>query len=216
MVFGYGSYTGIDLKGEAPGYTRPPSQWSKTSPYNIPIGQEVMVTSLQMATALSVIANGGYLVKPYIISKVIDSAGVTLKENKPVIKKTVIKPEVAAIMRKILTQVVEEGTGTKAKIPGLQVGGKTGTAQKILPNGKGYSHSAFMSSFIGFAPSDNPKYVMAVVLDEARPMYYGGTVAAPVFKDVMEAAFLTEGIRPTKKTLPPKLPAAGTDLSMVD
>lgn len=214
--FGFGSYTGIDLTGEAPGYTRPPSQWSKTSPYNIPIGQEVMVTALQMATALSVVANGGYLVKPYIIAQVQDPAGVTLRETRPVVKKTVIKPEVAAEMRSILTQVVENGTGKKAKIPDISVGGKTGTAQKVLPDGKGYSHSSFMSSFIGFAPSDNPRYVMAVVLDDAHPSYYGGTVAAPVFKDVMQAAFLTEGIRPTSQASLPVLPNATEDLSMTD
>lgn len=193
--FGFGGYSGIDLPGEASGFARPPSQWSKTSPYNIPIGHEVMVTGLQMVTAMSVVANGGYLVKPYIISKIQDTAGVTLKEKKPVIKKQVLKPEIAAIMRKILTRVVDEGTGTKAQIPGIPVGGKTGTAQKILPGGKGYSHSAFMSSFVGFAPSDNPRYAMVVVLDEARPLYYGGTVAAPVFKEVMEAALLTQGVR---------------------
>ncbi|HOE68689.1 MAG TPA: penicillin-binding protein 2 [Candidatus Omnitrophota bacterium] len=213
--FGFGAYSGIDLKGEAPGYTRPPSQWSKTSPYCIPIGQEVMVTALQMATALSVVANGGYLVKPYIISKVTDPAGVTIKENKPMIRKVVIKPETAETMRKILIKVVEEGTGTHAKIPGVIAGGKTGTAQKVLPNGKGYSHSDFMSSFIGFAPGDNPRYVMAVVLDEARPMYYGGVVAAPVFKEVMEAAFLTEGIRPVKTTAAP-VPKGKNDFSVTD
>lgn len=193
--FGFGASTGVDLAGEAPGYTRPPSQWSKTSPYNIPIGQEVMVTALQMVTAMSVIANGGNLVRPYIVSKVQDPAGVTLKEKKPLIKHRVIKPEVAATMRDILTQVVERGTGTKAKIPDVQVGGKTGTAQKILPGGKGYSHSAFMSSFVGFAPATDPRYAMVIVLDEARPLYYGGTVAAPVFKEVMEAALLTRGLK---------------------
>ena len=130
--FGFGTWTGIDLAGEAPGYTRPPSQWSKTSPYNIPMGQEVMVTSIQMVTAMSVIANGGYLVRPYIVSRVQDPAGVTIKEKKPFIKQRVIKPETAVMMREILTQVVERGTGTKAKIPDVLVGGKTGTGQKIL------------------------------------------------------------------------------------
>jgi cell division protein FtsI (penicillin-binding protein 3) len=217
--FGFGTWSGIDLAGEAPGYTRPPSQWSKTSPYNIPMGQEVMVTSLQMATAMSVIANGGYLVKPYLVSKVQDPAGVTLREKKPFIKQRVIKPETAATMRDILTQVVERGTGTKAKIPDVLAGGKTGTAQKILPGGKGYSHSAFMSSFVGFAPADNPRYAMVVVLDEAHPMYYGGVVAAPVFKEVMEAALLTQGAQPHKEIAPPLTPeqtAAAADLAVAD
>ncbi len=217
--FGFGKWSGIDLPGEAPGYTRPPSQWSKTSPYNIPMGQEVMVTGLQMVTAISVIANGGYLVKPFIVSKVQDAAGVVLKEKQPVIKQKVISPETAATMREILTQVVERGTGTKAQIPGIDVGGKTGTAQKILPGGKGYSHNAFMSSFVGFAPANNPRYAMVVVLDEAHPLYYGGTVAAPVFKEVMEAALLTEGSRPNRKSVPPPTPdepAAAADLALID
>ncbi|MFA5160285.1 MAG: penicillin-binding protein 2 [Candidatus Omnitrophota bacterium] len=217
--FGFGTSTGIDLAGEAPGYTRPLAQWSKTSPYNIPMGQEVMVTSLQMVTALSVIANGGYLVKPYIVSKVQDPAGVTIKEKKPFIKRRVIKPETAATMREILTQVVERGTGTKAKIPDVLAGGKTGTAQKILPGGRGYSHSAFISSFIGFAPADNPRYAMVVVLDEAHPLYYGGTVAAPVFKEVMAAALLTQGSQPHQETTSPPTPeqiAATADLAVAD
>ena len=217
--FGFGTWTGIDLAGEAPGYTRPLAQWSKTSPYNIPMGQEVMVTSLQMATAMSVIANGGYLVRPYLVAKVQDPAGVTLKEKKPFIKRRVIKPETAATMRDILTQVIERGTGTKAKIPDVLAGGKTGTAQKILPGGRGYSHSAFMSSFVGFAPADNPRYAMVVVLDEAKPMYYGGVVAAPVFKEVMGAALLTQGAQPHKEDVLPLTPeqtAAVADLAVAD
>ncbi len=217
--FGFGIGTGIDLAGEAPGYTRPPSQWSKTSPYNIPMGQEVMVTSIQMVTAISVIANGGYLVRPYIVSKVQDPAGVTIKEKKSFIRRRVIKPETAATMREILTQVVERGTGTKAKIPDMLVGGKTGTGQKLLPGGKGYSHDAFMSSFIGFAPADNPRYAMVVVLDEARPLYYGGTVAAPVFKEVMAAALLTQSGQPHHESAPPLTPeqvAATADLVVSD
>ena len=218
--FGFGMPTGVDLPGEAPGFTRPPERWSKTSPYNIPIGQEVMVTSLQMVTAMSVIANGGYLVRPYLVSKVQDPAGVTLKEKKSFVKRRVIKPEIAATMREILTQVVERGTGTKAKIPNVLVAGKTGTAQKLAPGGKSYSHTAFMSSFVGFAPADNPRYAMVVVLDEARPLYYGGTVAAPVFKDVMEAALLTQSAEPRKESVlastSEQAAAATADLALVD
>ncbi len=216
--FGFGAQTGIDLAGEAPGYTRPPSQWSKTSPYNIPMGQEVMVTSIQMVTAMSVIANGGNLVRPYIVSKVQDPAGVTLKEKKTLVRQRVIDPETAETMRKILTQVVEKGTGTKAKIPDIVVGGKTGTGQKILPGGKGYSHTAFMSSFVGFAPANDPRYAMVVVLDEPRPLYYGGTVAAPVFKEVMEAALLTRSAqRRHETTLPtPEQVASTADLALTD
>ncbi|HXV27991.1 MAG TPA: penicillin-binding protein 2 [bacterium] len=194
--FGFGRSSGIDLPGEAPGYTRPPSEWSATSPYNIPIGQEVQVTLLQMATSMAVIANGGDLLKPYIIDHTEDQAGVRIRENQPTFRKKVIRPEVAQQMREILVRVVEEGTGKNAKINDMAVGGKTGTAQKILPNGRGYSHSNFMASFFGFGPAEDPLLVMAVVLDDPKPVYYGGVVAAPVFKEVMESALLALGYVP--------------------
>lgn len=194
--FGFGKLTGIDLPGEVPGYTRPPALWSKTSPYNIPMGQEILVTTLQMTAAMAVIANGGNLLTPYMIEKIQDHAGVSLRQRKPVIKQRVIRPEVAQTMRQILVRVIEEGTGKKARIDGISAGGKTGTAQKVLPGGRGYSHSNFIASFIGFAPADDPILVMGVVLDDPKPLYYGGTVAAPVFKEVMEAALYSMGYVP--------------------
>ena len=198
--FGFGVATGIDLPGEAPGFIRPPSQWSATSPYNIPMGQETMVTALQMTTAIAVIANGGNLVRPFILSKIEDNAGVRLSEKKPeVVRQGVIRPETALAMRAILVRAVEEGTGKKAQINGISVGGKTGTAQKVLPGGRGYSHNNFMSSFIGFAPAEDPELVMAVVVDDPRPLYYGGVVAAPVFKEVMEAGLLAAGYLPQEE-----------------
>lgn len=194
--FGFASPTGIDMPGEANGFIRHPRQWSSTSPYNIPMGHEVLVTLTQMVRAMAAIANGGKLVKPFIVEKIEDQKGVTLQETKPVIEDGVIRPEVAAQMRKILTKVVDEGTGRRAQIKGIPVAGKTGTAQKVLPNGRGYSKDDFMSSFVGFAPADKPKYVMAVLLDDPGPRYYGGTVAAPVFKTVMEAAVRASGYIP--------------------
>lgn len=213
-AFGFGRPTGIDLPGEARGFTRPPSQWSKTSPYNIPIGQEVLVTALQMTAAMAVIANDGSLVQPYMIERIEDQHGVMLREKKPVIRGTVIRPDVAQALREILVRAVEEGTGKKARIPGVPAGGKTGTAQKILENGRGYSHSNFMSSFVGFAPAEAPQFVMAVVVDDPKPLYYGGTVAAPVFKETMEAALFSRGYVPQNAPRlgtpkhPPTLPPA--------
>lgn len=194
--FGFGQLTDIDLPGEMPGYVRPPEEWSKTSPYNIPIGQEILVTALQMTTAMAVIANGGRLVRPYVVSRIQDSAGITLGQKSPFVKAQVIRPETARTMREILVRVVEEGTGKKAKIQGIPVGGKTGTAQKVLSNRKGYSHRNFMSSFVGFAPAEKPLLVMTVVLDDPKPLYYGGTVAAPIFKEVIESALFAAGYVP--------------------
>ncbi len=133
---------------------------------------------------------------PYLIQKIEDEAGVTLQENSPRVKWRVIRPEVAKAARDILTRVVEEGTGKRARIDGIAVGGKTGTAQKVLENGKGYSQDTFISSFVGFAPAEDPRLVMTVVLDNAKPKHYGGTVAAPVFREVMEPALLSLGYVP--------------------
>ncbi len=194
--FGFTQLTGIDLPGEAAGFIRPPSLWSKTSPYNIPIGHETLVTLLQMTRAFAVIANGGNLVTPYVLSRIEDEAGVTLLEKKPVIRSRVISEETAKTMRELMIRVVTEGTGTNARIEGVLVAGKTGTAQKVLSHGRGYSHDSFMSSFIGFAPADAPRIVMAVMLDDPKPSYYGGTVAAPVFKEAVEAALFALGYVP--------------------
>lgn len=195
-AFGFGKPTGIDFPGEASGFVREPKHWSKTTPYNLPMGQEIMVTALQMTAAMAVIANGGELVSPYIISKIEDQEGVVFRQRNPQVKRRVIRPDVAFEMRKILQGVVDEGTGKKAKLNGITAGGKTGTAQKVLPNGRGYSHSNFISSFVGFAPAEDPVLVMTIGVDDPQPLYYGGTVAAPVFKEVMESALVSVGYIP--------------------
>ncbi len=196
--FGFSEPTGIDFPGEVSGFARPPSRWSKTTPYNMPIGHEIMVTAIQVTSAMAVIANGGNLMKPYLLSKIADSQGVVIKENHPEVKRRVIRSEVAYKMRKILERVVNEGTGKAAKIDEIPTGGKTGTAQKVLPGGHGYSHSSFFSSFVGLAPIEEPRLVMAVVVDDPHPSYYGGTVAAPVFREVMEAGLLYLGYVPER------------------
>ncbi len=185
--FGFRERTGIDLPGEVLGMNRPVSRWSKTSMLAVPMGQEVTATAIQLARAISVIANGGYLVKPHLIKEVIDTDGHTVKSFERPPAKRVISSDTAYKMREILTGVVEEGTGKKARVDGYKAGGKTGTAQKVEPAGV-YSHSRFVGSFIGFAPSDNPKLAIAVCVDEPHPVYYGGEVAAPVFGKVAEAA----------------------------
>lgn len=219
--FGFSKPTGVDFPGEVSGFSRPPSQWSKTTPFNMPIGHEIMVTAIQVTAAVAVIANGGNLVKPYLISKIKDPHGVTIKENRPQIKHRVLRPEVAYKMRKIMERVVNEGTGKAAKIDEIPTGGKTGTAQKVLPGGRGYSHSNFFSSFVGLAPIEEPRLVMTIMVDDPHPSYYGGTVAAPVFREVVEAGLLyigyvperakmlggTEPSKPSTRENPPKRPS---------
>ena len=181
-LYGFGSKLGVDLPGEISGMIKEPRFWSITSIGAVPIGQEIGVTLIQLAAAFSVIANGGQLMKPYIIEEVRDKQGEVIKKSSPVLIRKVISLDTAARLKKILTGVVEEGTGKLAKMPGLTAAGKTGTAQKLEPNGT-YSHNKFIASFIGFAPAEDPLIVIAITLDEPYP-YYGGVVAAPVFKNV--------------------------------
>lgn len=182
-LFGFGTKLGIELPGEINGITREPRRWSKISIAAIPIGQEVGVTALQLVSAISVIANGGQLMKPYVVQFIKDKQGETIKGFTPMMIRKVLSVDTAARARKILTGVVENGTGTLAKMDGILAAGKTGTAQKVEPNGT-YSHSKFVASFIGFAPAEDPIVAIAVVVDEPHPAYFGGVVAAPVFKNV--------------------------------
>jgi len=182
-LFGFGSKLGIDLPGEVSGIVRSPKAWSKISITTVPMGQEVAVTSLQLAAEISIIANGGKLMKPFIVKEVRDKFGVKIKEFYPVIIRKVLSEETANRIKKILVGVIEEGTGKLAKADDLSAGGKTGTAQKLEPDGT-YSHSKFVASFIGFAPAEEPVIAVVVTLDEPHPNYFGGVVAAPVFKNV--------------------------------
>ncbi len=184
--FRFGMLTGINLKGEVKGVFKHPSRWSKTSIGAIPIGHEVTVTPIQLITALSAIANDGIYMKPYIVKYIKDHANQVIKSFQPQVVDRVISRDTARRVAKILTGVVERGTAPKAKIEGVQVAGKTGTAQKVI-DGK-YSHSKFYASFMGFAPVDNPRLAIIVVFDEPTPSHYGGTVAAPVFQKVMADA----------------------------
>jgi len=182
-LFGFGSKLGIDLPGEISGMIKEPRFWSKTSIGAIPIGQEVGVTTLQLASAISVIANGGQLMRPFVIEEIRDKQGKVIKRTPPVLIRKVISLDTAARVTKMLTGAVEEGTGRMAQIPGFTSAGKTGTAQKLEPNGA-YSHNKFVASFIGFAPAEDPLVTIVVSVDEPHPYYFGGVVAAPVFRNV--------------------------------
>ena len=182
-AFGFGSKLGIDLAGEISGMMIPVRSWSKSSITAIPMGQGVGVTNLQLASAISVIANGGQLMKPYIIDSVRDNQGRIIKQNKPMLIRKVISVDTAMRIKKILTGVIEEGTGKLGKVSGFSAAGKTGTAQKLEPDGS-YSHNKYIASFIGFSPAEDPLITIVVSVDEPHPYYFGGVVAAPVFQKV--------------------------------
>jgi len=184
-LFGFGQTTGIDLKGEVKGVTHPPERWSKITIAALPIGHEVTVTAIQLACAISAIANGGDLVRPWVAREVRDEKGEAIVSFSPKVVKRVISKKTARKTKEILKGVVERGTGKRAKLESYTAAGKTGTAQKLEPSGS-YSHSKFIGSFIGFAPVENPRIAVVVCIDEPRPVYYGGVVSAPVFKKVAE------------------------------
>lgn len=181
--FRFGMKTNIDLLGEVAGLLKPPAQWSKTSIGAIPIGHEVTVTPLQLVSAISAIANDGVYMRPFVVKYIKDNHDELIKSFEPQVVDRVISEDTAQRITAILTGVVERGTGRRAKIKGVNVAGKTGTAQKVI-NGE-YSHNKFYATFIGFAPAEDPRVAVVVTFDEPHPSHYGGTVAAPVFKEVV-------------------------------
>jgi cell division protein FtsI (penicillin-binding protein 3) len=188
-LLGFGEKTGIDLPGEISGWIRPPERWSGTSLGAIPIGQEVAVTPLQVLRAYATVANGGFLVRPHIVSEIISPDGKVLFSFGEKDRRRIISQATAETFKDILKGVVYEGgTGKRASVNGNEVAGKTGTAQLIDPRTKRYSKEKFVSSFVGFVPADNPKLALIVVVYEPKGQNYGGVVAAPVFKDIAEQA----------------------------
>lgn len=181
--FGFGERTGIALAGEVAGLLPHTKSWSRSSIINIPIGQGVAVTPIQLAAAVGAIANNGTLMKPRIISMIDDQAGKVIQSFQPEGVRQVISKETALQVRTVMEGVVSRGTGKKAAVPGFKAAGKTGTAQKILPDGT-YSHDHFIASFVGFVPYDEPKIVIVVSIDEPHPVVFGGEVAAPAFARV--------------------------------
>lgn len=184
QAFGLGHPLGIDLPGEAGGITVPEKNVKPVDLASMSIGQANSLTPLQLVTAMSVVANGGKLVRPYIVKEIKNSAGKVIKEDKPEVIRQVISQQTANEIQQLLAKVVSQGTGSKAYIEGYSVGGKTGTAQIPLPGG-GYSATDHVADFLGFAPVENPRLAVLVMVDSPQGVYYGGTVAAPVFREVV-------------------------------
>lgn len=187
QAFGFTRKTGIDLPGEVSGTMLPLEEWNWGTVANVPIGQGISVTAVQMAAAYSAIANGGILIQPHLNQ---ESRGGTGSR--------VISSEVAAQLRAMLVKVVEEGTGKAAQLDGYTVAGKTGTAQKVEENSVGYSEDKYVASFVGMIPANDPRVVILVILDEPREAYLGSEVAAPVFKQIADFAVKHLGIAPDR------------------
>jgi len=186
--FGFGSKTGIDIPGESPGLLRHHRNWTRVDAATIAFGQGVSVSGIQMITALAAIANGGVLMKPFMIKGVVDKQGRLEKEFRPEVVRQVISPVTAKRLTSLLTDVVghEDGTGKKARIENVNVAGKTGTSQKFDFARRAYSSERVRTSFMGFFPSEAPQVVMLVVLDEPQRDRWGGVASAPVFRKIGE------------------------------
>ncbi|HMI31946.1 MAG TPA: penicillin-binding transpeptidase domain-containing protein [Candidatus Limnocylindrales bacterium] len=196
-LFGFGQPTRIQLPGETSGQIRNPSRWSARSLATISIGQEVTATPLQILMAYCAVANGGILMRPRIATALVNDTGTPARLYPVERVRRVISPETAETYRSFLRDAVTMGTAKEAALPWCEVAGKTGTAQKSDEAGRGYGQGRYMSSFVGMVPAQNPQIVGLIVLDEPRGAYYGGTVAAPVFRDII-ATWATLGRGPIR------------------
>ena len=186
--FGFGSLTGLDLPGETPGFIRRPKGWSGLSLSVLSLGQEISVTPVQIATAFSAVANGGILVRPHIVRDLRAQDGSVARHVEPVMIRRVISQQTAQSLLTILRIAVEEGTGKEAALEQYSVAGKTGTAQKVDPVTGRYSHQRVVASFVGAVPAESPRLVILVTIDEPEILRWGGSVAAPTFREIARDA----------------------------
>ncbi|MCF8032078.1 MAG: transpeptidase family protein [Desulfarculaceae bacterium] len=193
-AFGFGRPTGVDLPGEARGLLRPARSWRPVEMANIAFGQGVAVTPLQLTAAVAAVANNGVLMRPFVVKAMVDGSGRLVAETQPQVRGRVLGPTEARLLGEMMRRVTEPGgTGQSVKVPPFQVAGKTGTAQKLKPEG-GYSHTDYMSSFVGYLPADDPQAAILVVIDRPRGRHYGGTVAGPAWAAIAKATLKTLGV----------------------
>ncbi len=200
--FGFGKPTGVPLAGETSGILRPPSEWSARSKATIAFGQEISVSALQVVAAATAIANDGLLIKPLLVSRIVSPEGRLVKRygREPVAE--VLSPEVArAVLEMMETATFEGGTARRARLEGLRVSAKTGTAEVRDPATGSYSEETFIASFIGIFPTDDPQFIVYVVLDGPKKDTFGSRTAAPVFKEIADKLVALRGV-----------PRAGTDI----
>jgi cell division protein FtsI (penicillin-binding protein 3) len=187
--FGFGERAGADLAGESPGLIRKPEEWSARTKPTIAIGQELLVTALQMATAGTIIANGGILVRPRTLDRIVDASGKTLESPEPIaVRRVMEESEARAILGAMEAATLDTGTGYRARIDDLRMSVKTGTAQMIDPQTRRYSTTDFIASTIALFPSQEPEYIVyAAIFKPKGASIYGGRIAAPLVKDAANA-----------------------------
>ena len=203
--FGFGERLGIELPGEIPGLVHPPARWDKLTITRMPMGHSVAVTPLQITMGMSVIANGGHLMAPRIVQSVEKENGEIAMKKEPIVMREVVPAKTAHFVAEALIGVTQPGgTAAFARVNGFQVAGKTGTAQKVSPHG-GYAAGKYVVSFVGFMPAEDPKFVLLVMVDDAKiasNLNYGGLVAAPIFSRIAERAARHLDLTPTMPAIP--------------
>ncbi|OQX15589.1 MAG: hypothetical protein BWK80_40815 [Desulfobacteraceae bacterium IS3] len=205
--FGFGEKTEIDCPGETAGSLSSYRRWSKIDAGTIAFGQGLSVSVIQLLRAVCVIANGGILMKPYIVRAITDTNHARVAKIEPSRVRRVISEETSQVVKSMMRGVLEEGgTGTAAALKGYTACGKTGTAQKINENGE-YAKGRYISSFVGFAPEQNPRAAIAVILNEPQTDHYGGVVAAPAFRKIAQEILNYLNVPVERKTGPGKLTA---------
>lgn len=190
--FGFGIPLGFDIAGEVRGLLKKPKEFDNTTKLFMGYGYELAATALQVANAYATVANNGVMMKPYIVKAVLDENGHALQEFEPQKIRTVISPQTAQTLGKMFTLVVEHGTGTNARVQGITIAGKTGTAQQLV-DGK-YSKQAYTASFVGYFPVENPQLVILVMLDKPQTDIYGGRTAAPIFRKIVQRIVMSPGL----------------------
>lgn len=203
-AFGFGTKTDINFNGESKGYILPYNKWTVVDTATKGYGYGVALTPVQLIGAYSAVANGGWLMQPHLVDCIEYADGRTEQKAKTQKIRRVIKQETSDTMKKVLEHVVQEGSGKRARIKGYSVAGKTGTAEKLSQEG-GYATRHHVVSFCGFTPIDDPQFTILVVLDNPSKYTFGGTAAAPVFKEVAEGLLAMQGVPPDRpEELQPK------------
>ncbi|MBZ0264715.1 PASTA domain-containing protein [bacterium] len=196
--FGFNAETGVPQYGEAEGLLLNPSDWSLVTKANLSMGHAISVSTLQIAMAYGAVANGGDLMEPLLVKEIVSPQG-DVQEFKPQRVRNCMQPSTARALRMLLTEAVDRGTGTRAKIENVSVAGKTGTAQLVNLKKGGYYQDRYVSSFAGFLPADQPELLGVIVLEDPQNQYYGGTVAAPVFNRIMKRLLVSMSDRFTEE-----------------
>lgn len=198
--FGFGTRTGLGLRGEQPGLVWPPDRWAEVSFANIAFGQGLSATPLQIATGLAAVANDGMLLEPRVVSEIRTPDGKVKRRTEPQLVRRVVSEQTAHKVARSMSMVtLEEGTGTNAALEDFTVAGKTGTAQKVDPETRNYADK-WVGSFVGFVPAERPQFLVLIMIDEPKETHYGGVVAAPAFRKIARKSLSFRGVTPVPES----------------